>query len=238
MPTWSDVNSASLLMVDFLQKYTLALAKQIDAVQQQMEGSASGVMLALQELSVSTEKKKQEAENALEQTYFAPDASTSAMVDTIQKSTDDIFEQAARELSGSTSAGATPVTETSVDRGLDMRRMGGLFSKHMESVSTLDDSVKDIVMGMVGAMSNSDVVKQRLDHLAMAMKAMHVGLSNILVDLESRLTPELIADFKTRLLDYTYKTYTMEQEKDAFKAIFGASPAVMKAYAASGRKVG
>jgi len=236
MPTWSDLNEAGLLLVDFLQKFTLTLSRQIQAVQQEMEQSASGVMQSLQELSVSTEKKKEEAEMALEQAYFTPDANTSAMVENIQRSTDDIFEQAALEIELNSSSQKTASTSTD-DRGVDIRRMGGLFSKHMESVSTLDDSVREIVMGMVGAMSSSDVVKQRLDHLAMAMQAMHVGLSNILVDLDSRLTPELIADFRQRLLEYTYKTYTMEQEKNAFKEIFGASPSTLKAYEAS-RKVG
>lgn len=234
MSTFGDANSACLIMVEFLQKYTQVLTQQIEAVQLQMEESAGSVMTAIQDLATSTEKKKQEADLVLEQTYLAPDAKTSALVDSIQKSTDDIFDQAFAEAALSEQK-SDPVKD---DSGLDMRRMGGLFSKHMESVSTLDDSVKHIVLNMVGAMSNSDIVKQRLDHLNVGMKAMHTGLANILVDLDSKLSPELIKDFRFRLLDYTYKTYTTEQEKNAFKEIFGASPSVMKAYAEDSRKVG
>lgn len=237
MTTFMDANTASLLMVDFLQKYALAMTQQIEAVQKEMEESTCGVMMALQELSSSTENKKEEAEKVLEQTYFAPDTSTSAMVDSIQRSADDIFEQAASELANS-AASVSQATTSTDDKGVDLRRVGGLFSKHMESMSTLDDSIKDIVMGMVGSMSNSDVVKQRLDHLIMSMRALHVGLSNILVDLDSRLNIATISDFKVKLLDYAYKTYTTEQEKDSFKEIFGAAPSVMKAYGETSRKAG
>jgi hypothetical protein len=223
--TSRDTMSASLIVVGFLQKYTESLSKQIEAVQEQMDISVSGVMTALQDLSASTEDKKREAELVLEQTYLAPDANTSAMVDSIQKSADDIFEQATKSLSSPTSA-----SPANIDGGADIRRMGGLFSKHMESMSTLDDSLKDIVLGMVGSMSNNDVVKQRLDHSMMSLRALHLGLANILVDLEGRLKVDVIRDFKENLLEYTYKSFTTEGERNAFKAIFGAPPSVQKAY--------
>lgn len=234
MSTHRDAMSASLIMVDFLQKYTEILSKQIEAVQLQMESSTSGVMVALQDLSASTEEKKLEAERVLEQTYLAPDAGTSAMVESIQKSTDDIFEQASRSVGHEKSP--QQFSPSVSDRGVDIRRMGGLFSKHMESVSMMDDSVKDIVLRMVGSMSNNDVVKQRLDHSVMVLRALHLGLSNILVDLETRLTPEFISEFRANLLDYSYKSFTTENERNTFKAIFGPPPSVIKAYSNAARK--
>lgn len=229
MSTARDALSASLVMVDFLQKYTATLTKQIEAIQQQMDASVSGVMTAVQDLSMSTEAKKQEAERVLEQTYLAPDAGTAVMVDSIQKSTDDIFEQASKALAGDQPSQQLSPAATD-DRGAEIRRMGGLFSKHMESISTLDDSVKDIVMGMVGSMSNNDVVKQRLDHINVTFRAMHVGIANILVDLDKRLSPAVIREFRENLLEYVYKSYTTEQERNAFKQVFGASPSVLRAY--------
>ncbi len=228
MSTSRDTMSASLIVVGFLQKYTESLSKQIEAVQEQMDLSVSGVMTALQDLSASTEDKKREAEQVLEQTYLAPDANTSAMVDSIQKSADDIFEQATKSLS---SPSLSP--PANFDGGADIRRMGGLFSKHMESMCSLDDCLKDIVLGMVGSMSNNDVVKQRLDHSMMSLRALHLGLANILVDLDGRLKVDVIKDFKENLLEYTYKSFTTEGERNAFKAIFGPPPSVQKAYSKS-----
>lgn len=237
MSTSRDAMSASLLVVRFLEKYTEALSKQIEAVQQQMDTSVTSVMTALQDLSASTEDKKRQAELALEQTYLTPDASTSAMVDSIQQSADDIFEQAMQSLSTPQTTQPAPVASAS-DKGADIRRMGGLFSKHMESMSLLDDSVKEIVLSMVGAMSNNDVIKQRLDHSMMSFRALHLGLSNILVDLDARLNVESIREFKENLLNYTFKSFTTEAERNAFKSIFGAPPSVLKAYDQTTKKAG
>jgi hypothetical protein len=87
--------AAGFKMVGFLQKYTDVMTRQIQAIQTQVDESVIGVMQALQELSASTEKRKQEADSILEATYLAPDANTAHMVENIQKSTDDIFEDAA-----------------------------------------------------------------------------------------------------------------------------------------------
>lgn len=237
MTTPRDAMSASLNVVSFLQKYTEVLSKQIEAVQLEMDVSVSSVMTALQDLSTSTEGKKREAEQVLEQTYFAPDANTTAMVDSIQQSADDIFEQAMQSLGASSpSQPASHSSSSSADRGADIRRMGGLFSKHMESISTIDDSVKELVLGMVGSMSNNDVIKQRLDHSVMALRALHLGLANILVDLDERLKPGVIQEFKDNLLEYTFKSFTTEGERNAFKAIFGPPPSILKAYGTTTKK--
>ena len=230
-----DAMSASLLVVYFLQKYTETLAKQIEAVQQQMDSSVTSVMTALQELSASTEDKKREAERVLEETYLAPSASTAAMVSSMQQSTDDIFEQAMQSLA--TSPNVDPQSSgTTTDKGAEIRRMGGLFSKHMESMSLIDDSVKEIVLGMVGSMSNNDVIKQRLDHSTVSLRALHFGLANILVDLDGRLKADVIREFKENLLEYTFKSFTTEGERNAFKTIFGPPPSILKAYDQSTKK--
>ncbi len=218
---------AGFKMVSFLRNYTEAMTLQIDAIQSQVDSSISNVMQSLQELSASTELKKAEAEKALEATYLNPDAGTALMVESMQKSTDEIFEQAQQaELSND----ATVSFSASMDNSDDVRRMGGLFSKHMESMSTMDDSVRSLVLTMVGCLSNADVVKHRLDHIVELMRAMNLGLGNVIVDLDGRLNQTTIATFKDSLLDFAYKNYSIEEERTAFKRIFGAPPMVQRAY--------
>jgi hypothetical protein len=218
---------AGFKMVSFLRNYTEAMTLQIDAIQSQVDSSVVNVMQSLQDLSASTETKKAEAEKALEATYLDPDAGTALMVESIQKSTDDIFEQAQRD---ELSDDVVVTSSAAADQADNVRRMGGLFSKHMESISTMDDSVRDLVLTMVGCLSNTDVVKQRLDHVAELMRAMNLGLGNVIVDLDARLNERAIGTFKDSLLDFTYKSYTIEEERAAFKQIFGAPPMVRKAY--------
>jgi hypothetical protein len=223
--------AAGFKMVSFLQKYTEVMNLQIQAIQEQVDESVGGVMKALQDLSTSTEARKKEADSILEATYLAPDANTAKMVDDIQKSTDDIFEQAQRALEQG-SAAASPKAVAVTDTTSDIRRMGGMFSKHMESISTMDDSMKDLVMTMVGSLSNTDVIKQRLDHIAEMLRAMNLGIGNVIVDLDNRLHSSVVENFKENLLDFSYKSYSIEEERDAFKAVFGAPPNILKAYSA------
>ena len=49
-----------LKMASFLQKYTEAMTLQIKAIQAEVDNSVSGVMQALQGLSLSTEQQKKE----------------------------------------------------------------------------------------------------------------------------------------------------------------------------------
>ena len=228
MSSEREAMTASFKMVQNLRGYTEVISKQISEVQVQLETASSSVMTSLLELSASTGEKKAEAERVLEQTYFAPDAGTTAMVDSVQKSTDDIFEMAQQQMA--TGKAVNELSQQTGDRDAEIRRTSGLFSKHMESLSTLDDSLKDVILNMVGSMSTNDVIKQKLDHVTMMLNAYLVGLSNVIVDLDSRLTPQLVADFKEQLLEYCYRTYSSEGEKDIFKQIFGSPPHITKAY--------
>jgi len=221
--------AAGFKMVGFLQKYTDVMTRQIQAIQTQVDESVSGVMQALQELSASTEKRKQEADSILEATYLAPDANTAQMVENIQRSTDDIFEQAQMAMAQE-SASAAPKAVAVTDSSSELRRMGGMFSKHMESISTMDDSMKELVMTMVGSLSNTDVIKQRLDHVAEMLRAMNLGVGNVIVDLDARLNPAVVESFRENLLDFSYKSYSIEEERSAFKSVFGAAPKILRAY--------
>ena len=218
-----------LNMVSFLQKYTEALTLQIKAIQSEVENSVCNVMQGLQGLSLSTEQQKKEADRVLEATYLTPDKKTEMMVESIQKSTDDIFEQAQMTVTHSAVAGS-PKAFTVNDSASDVRRMGGMFSKHMESLSTMDDSMKDLVMTMVGSLSNADVIRQRLDHIAEMLHALDLGIGNVIVDLDSRLNLEVVANFKEKLLDFSYSIYSIEQERNLFKGIFGPPPRILRAY--------
>ncbi len=218
-----------LKMASFLQKYTEAMTLQIKAIQAEVDNSVGGVMQALQGLSLSTEQQKKEADRVLEATYLNPDAKTAMMVDNIQKSTDDIFEQAQMAVAQEASTGS-PKTVVVTDTTSDVRRMGGMFSKHMESLSTMDDSMKDLVMTMVGSLSNADVIRQRLDHIAEMLRAMDLGISNVIVDLDARLNLEVVESFKEKLLDFSYGIYSIEQERSLFKGVFGPPPSLVRAY--------
>jgi hypothetical protein len=222
-------NDGKLLLnyVGFLNGLSTSLKSQIEAIQLQLEDSSCKVFEALQTLSTSTEAKKKQAEASLDEAYFAPSSAQTAMIDSIQQSTDDIFEQASQLLQSS----STDFVDSSVvDSQNGMRRLGGIFSKHMESLSTMDDSIKDLIMVMVGVTSSSDVVKQRFDHVAHTVGELNQVLSEVLSNLNLTLSPLEIQKYRERLLHSVYQGYTMETERNIFKEIFGATPSLINEF--------
>jgi len=207
-------------LVAFVTRYYQVLGKQLVASQQTMAETVHTVMDAIHKLSDTTEARKKEAEQALEQTYLNPDAATTDLVSSIQSSVDDVFEQATASMNGNSQVALAPRAASSTEDSDRLRRFGGQFSKHMESLSTLDDSVKSMLFSMMGALSSDDVIHQRLEHVAMAIAAANVGLNYLLVDFDKRFTPENVSKFKSDLLGYTMRSYTMEDERELFAAAF------------------
>lgn len=213
--------------VGFLNGLSRSWKCQIEAIQLQLEDSSCTVFGALQTLSASTEAKKKQAEASLNEAYFAPTSAQTAMIDSIQQSADDIFEQATQLFQSNSSDSSD---SSIVDSQTGIRRLGGIFSKHMESLSTMDDSVKDLIMAMVGVTSSSDVVKQRFDHVAYTVEELNQILSDVLSNLNLTLSPSEIQKYREKLLHRVYSSYTMESEKNIFKEIFGPTPSLVKEF--------
>ncbi len=208
--------NASMELVTFVTRYNQVLSKQLHAVQAMMAGTVETVMKSINDLSSATEVKKREAENALEQTYLSPDSDTVDLVKSIQNSVDDVFAAAAASIS----QGSAQQSQELEDHSVQLRRLGGQFSKHMESLSTLDDGVKAMLLSMMGALSADDVIRQRLEHIAMAISAMQVGLNYLLLDFDKRFNTSNVESFSKDLLDYTWRSYSMEEERDLFRRCY------------------
>ena len=160
------------------------------------------MMESITEISMSTEDGRQKAEKVLESTYFSPNMNTENMMNSVQSSVDSILEQVGQGEGGDNE-----------DKTLSQRRLAGRFSKHMEALSTLDGELQDFMMVIMGALSNEDVIAQRLEHVSRALKALKLGLSYVLVDIDNRFTFEGIQKLKRDLLSYTHRQYTTEDER-------------------------
>ena len=219
--------SAELRMVAFLQKYTDVMSLQIEAAQVQVDVSVEQVMRSIKELSISTGKQKSFAEHVIENAYLQPDPQTSSLLTTNQNSTDAIVEFARN----SQSADSLSAHDYKSKEGEDeLRRMLGVFSKHMESMSTIDDDIRDILLTMVGCLSSADVMKQRLGHVTDILHAMTSHLSPVIENLDVQFDNQVVGSFKETLLDFVYRRYSVEEERADFKRVFGPPPKIIKAY--------
>lgn len=213
-------------LMRFLVEYTEVVKEHLASTRMQLDVVVEHAMDVVRDFSLVTESKKNEAQAMMEKSYLAPDSDLTKMMHYTQKTADVVFELAENGLSESPEMGASNLRDVEND----MRIMAGVFSKHLESITRIENETRDVVMSMVGGLSNGDVMKQRIDHVYESLTMMNERLRMVIDALPSGLDQEKISSMKDSLLEETYRRYSMEEEKVAFKLIFGPPPHVVKAY--------
>jgi len=204
-------------LVKFLNNYSTVLELQLAGVYKTIDGAITGIMDSITEIAIETENSKNSAETTLDETYLTPSVETKEMVDSIQESVDEIFENAKLGVQKNSSE------DTVSTNSEKLLRLAGHFSKNMESMSTMDDAVQGVLMEVMGALSNGDVISQRLEHLSRSVNALKLGLSYVLVDLNKRFTEEGIIRLRADLNDYMLRQYSSEEERILHEKILGKS---------------
>lgn len=107
-------------------------------------------------------------------------------------------------------------------------RSGQLFAKSMEAISSFDEQVQSIVMGVIGIISIDDVLRQRLVHVVQSVRMLHEMIAEAVPQIQAGLNTKQVLLIRNTLLTKTYRLYTMEEERALFHRYFGR-PRVKKA---------
>lgn len=102
-----------------------------------------------------------------------------------------------------------------------VQRSGGLFTKSMEAISSFDEQVQGIVMGVIGIISIDDVHRQRLDHVMTSVHMLNAMIVEAVPKIQKGLNTKEVLRIRNTLLTKTYRLYTMEEEKELFHRYFG-----------------
>jgi hypothetical protein len=221
--------NASRALIAFIRSFTDLQEKHLDGILGTMREAVEAVMGGIQEISSRTAHSKAKANEVLVSTYTNPDAEAKASMDDVQAEVDRVMAQAG-------GANAPAVAATAPANGGDsevtraaLRRSAGIFSKHMEALETLDGQLQDQLIHMMGQLSRDDVISQRIQHIMMAMQALQASLSYLLTDFENRCRPADVEKFITELKSYTFRSYTMDEERQAFYEAFPEERRITKA---------
>ena len=216
-------NRASFEFIQFISAYTTMIEAHVVSVRKILEETVSEVMQGVAEISDQTRIKKEEADSALFRVYTKPDDEEAAALNDVQNSVDHIFTAASmtdreRQEDSIVSSGEQSEATSVIENKL--RRVSGKFSKHMEALSTLDDELKEQLITMMGALSNDDVIGQRLEHICKGIHALNVAITHVMADYQARCVDGEIVAVKDQVLSYVYATYTTEEEKRLHKHFF------------------
>lgn len=103
----------------------------------------------------------------------------------------------------------------------EVQRSGGLFAKSMEAISSFDEQVQSIVMGVIGIISIDDVLRQRLMHVVQSVNMLNAMIVEAVPQIQTGLNTKQVLLIRNTLLTKTYRLYTMEEEKELFHRYFG-----------------
>jgi len=211
--------------VTFLSKYFSVMENQVSGCQEAIAASFSKVMSDVMSLSQTTVDGQSTAEKKLNEVYLGNSGGEMAgVIATAQASVDDLVAQAMASMESGvpveTASKSTPGTPKTDAESANSRKLASVYSKHMEALATMDDSVRDLVMKIMGALSADDVIGQRLDHAKMSIKSLCVSLDYVLIDVSRRFTLENVQRACDDLLHHTLNLYTTEEERDLFKKHF------------------
>jgi len=222
----ADENDPNAFLVGFLSNFTLLIERELLAIRQSVVSTVEAVMHGIEDISLTVEKNKVDSEQILEFTYLHPDEETEELLVDVQHLTDDfidsIYKQMADGQNLDSFAGKTSA-ENAMQSGLN--RFNLKIDASKDRLTQLDNRLSTTVFSIVGALSAEDLITQRLEHTILSLKSLQTGLSFILIDYEERCRSEEVHRIVKSILNYTYRQYTTEEEKERFLQIFGKGAA-------------
>ena len=207
---------AAKILVDFIRDFTRLSENQLLAIRKMMEVTVQDVMSNVATISNTADSKtnstkvvltKEGKDGEFNQTVI----SNSEEEASIGGSNEEAMDRRKKYLEGK------------------LRRAGGVFSKHMEALSTMDTDIQNILAKVVGSVSMDDVMGQRLSHVIFSVKLLRRGIAQIVENFEFYQTQKNIKQIRNEILTEVYTSYTAEEEKEIFHKIFGQPKSNKKA---------
>lgn len=209
-----DSKTTTFELLSFLQQYVDLSIGHINQIRDKMDSTVSSVMETVMEMENAKTARKNIAETALvmrENQHL--DESGAQGGDSSFKSV-DISKLESVEGSDTNSKNLKQAL------GINAVYAGQKFKKHMENLGIMDETLQNLLVKMMGTLSKEDVLGQRLDHVAEAFDIFKTSIGEVLEQADE-FTVQKVNAITKKISEKTYKTYTMEEEKECFKAILG-----------------
>lgn len=193
-------------LVKFVSDYTTLLSRHLAAAQKEMEGAVEIVMDGLGNIAAETDQQKKNADTIL----VGDQVSNSEFVKADGAKVSSLEKEEIRKSS----------TSSNLNISSEVVPAGKNLKAYMASLGDLDGSLQDTIFKMIGKMSNDDVVRQRIEHIAFICKQLADELGDVCLNVETKLKKDQISKIEAQLLKRVESSYTMEAEKEIHKKVF------------------
>lgn len=206
-------------LVEFLSKYCELIERQLSTVSCSLATTVEQVMEGVANMNSNTLKAQKTVERALEETYLSPNTESQLVFNHIDASTSRLLSELESPIVSKDDHDCRTVGRED-DLLRRVKACDDTFSKNMLELKELDDDLRVIMLGIVGALSAEDVIAQKLNHIIMALKVLQIGLSYTLIDFDSRSTKQEIRKMILDVQKYTLQQFVSQDEKNQYYQIF------------------
>lgn len=162
---------------------------------------------------------RQIMERTVEQMMNSVNAINEAADTQLKKADEVLVKDAGQKF---VSKSAKDIDSKFADPAARVRVINERISSHMSNLSNLDESVRMVLFSIMGALSMDDVIRQRLEHVTTSMQAMEKGVGHVVTNFTSgSLTDVFATEINNAMADQMYRSFTMEEEKQVFRAVIG-----------------
>lgn len=200
-----DAFLSAKIMVDFVRDFIYLAEQQLLSIRKMMESIVGEIMTSVHAISSKADDKIGTASHVLVK----------------DPGTDRFKNASADEADEHVTANESSESKGRASLEAKLMRSGGIFSKHMEVLGTMETEVQEVLIKVVGSVSMDDVMAQRLSHVTQSIKILRRGLSKVMKDNQNFRTQENVKRFRNEILTEVYLSYTAEEEKKIFHKIFG-----------------
>lgn len=189
-------------IIGFVAKYSAMLEAQINDVRSNMESTVSELMTSINTVYDSAERIK-EAERILVRAEPADGTSESFV---------------SQDVDGDSSSQPSKMPE-----GLDAKAIeaGKKLKTKMEEIQQVNERLTNEMMGLMGLLSEDDVVRQQLEHVVFSMSCLKNGLEKLLLESNGKFSSKAVAELAEKVKRETFNSYTSQEEKEIFRSVFG-----------------
>lgn len=201
--------------INTLKNHMLLTIHQIDMIKVEFVKTEETVMENVLSIDQLTNKEKSNAEQLMIDTHLNPDQESEKHMLNAQASADEIFESALNTEDSDPNS-----TIEDCHNKAKNRRDAGKFSKNAEAISMLSEKLQHTLTNLVGALSEDDLIFQRLENVKDATNYMVMYLSNLDEKFESKFNDSQIKSAQFEILDTVNKRLVSTDETKLFEKFY------------------
>ncbi len=203
-------------LTTFVSQYLNLLDQHLSLVKGQIDGTVTRIGEGVRQIDAIAEKKSQHADTALVR------GEAGKGFENAQGGGSDFRAQSLNSLDkNEAKAHGKELSEAAKGMSTGVKKAGSEMKQKIDSMNSMQSKIQSLLLDIMAALSSDDVINQRISHVQAACSSLIGELEKIKETTNSSMNSECIESLRFRVLEKVSKSYTMVNETQILKNVFG-----------------